>query len=80
MTNDRPSTAKKMTRPRWAVLGEKLLEGVRSWMVEREYESIEQLKGSLSQENCPDPSAYERANYMRTLISYSGGYTPGGVR
>jgi dihydroorotate dehydrogenase (fumarate) len=59
---------------------DKLLEGVRSWMVEREYESVEQLKGSLSQENCPDPSAYERANYMRTLISYSGGYAPGAAR
>jgi len=59
---------------------EKLLEGVRSWMVEREYASVEQLKGSLSQENCPDPTAYERANYMRTLISYSGGYAPGAAR
>jgi len=50
---------------------EKLLEGVRSWMSEHEYESVEQLKGSLCQMNCPDPSAFERANYMRALISYS---------
>ena len=51
---------------------EQLTEGVRTWMVEREYDSIEQLKGSLSQMNCPDASAYERANYMRALISYTG--------
>lgn len=50
---------------------ERLLEGVRTWMVEREYESVEQLKGSLSQAHCPDPSAYERANYMRVLTSYA---------
>ena len=42
------------------------------WMEQHGYVSIEQLKGSLSRANCPDPSAYERANYMRSLISYSG--------
>jgi dihydroorotate dehydrogenase (fumarate) len=35
------------------------------WMEEHEYDSIEQLKGSMSQRNCPDPSAFERAQYMR---------------
>ncbi|NOT29591.1 MAG: hypothetical protein HOP15_03975 [Planctomycetes bacterium] len=44
--------------------------GIRTWM--ELHASIEQLKGSLSRENCPDPSAYERANYMRSLISYTG--------
>ncbi|NOT29466.1 MAG: dihydroorotate dehydrogenase-like protein [Planctomycetes bacterium] len=46
--------------------------GIRTWMEQHGYASIEQLKGSLSRENCPDPSAYERANYMRSLISYTG--------
>lgn len=40
------------------------------WMAEHDYESIEQLKGSMSQKNCPDPSAFERAQYMRALATY----------
>lgn len=40
------------------------------WMEEHEYESVQQLQGSLSQKNCPDPSAYERAQYMRILTSW----------
>jgi dihydroorotate dehydrogenase (fumarate) len=50
----------------------KILEGVRQWMEEKEYDSVEQLKGSMSQENCPDPSAFERGNYMKALTSYTG--------
>jgi dihydroorotate dehydrogenase (fumarate) len=46
--------------------------GIRAWMERNDYASIEQLKGSLSRANCPDPSVYERANYMRSLISYGG--------
>lgn len=41
-----------------------------AWLVEREYESVEQLKGSMSQLACPDPSAFERAHYIRTLSGY----------
>jgi dihydroorotate dehydrogenase (fumarate) len=37
------------------------------WMEHHEYESVEQLKGSMSQRNCPDPSAFERAQYMQTI-------------
>jgi dihydroorotate dehydrogenase (fumarate) len=48
-----------------------MLEGLRRWMDEHEYSSVEQLKGSMSQEHCPDPSALERVNYMRTITSYS---------
>ncbi|MBI4664625.1 MAG: dihydroorotate dehydrogenase-like protein [Verrucomicrobia bacterium] len=40
------------------------------WMEEHEYESVGQLQASLSQENCPDPSAFERAQYMKALSSY----------
>jgi dihydroorotate dehydrogenase (fumarate) len=37
------------------------------WMREHEYASVDQLKGSLSQRNCPDPGSYERAQYMRAV-------------
>src|SRR5580765_6843330 len=43
---------------------------MREWMEEHAYESVEQLKGSMSQQNCPDPSAFERAQYMRALETY----------
>ena len=41
-----------------------------AWMQEHEYESIQQLKGSVSQKNCAEPSAFERAQYMRAISSY----------
>ncbi len=44
---------------------------LRAWMHEHEYESVSQLRGSASQRNVEDPSAFERANYMRTLRSWS---------
>jgi dihydroorotate dehydrogenase (fumarate) len=40
------------------------------WLEEHEYVSVQQLRGSLSQKNCADPSAFERAQYMRALSSY----------
>ena len=43
-----------------------------SWMTEHEYESVAQLKGSLSQKNCPEPGAFERAQYMKALTGYAG--------
>jgi dihydroorotate dehydrogenase (fumarate) len=49
----------------------KLLQGVQQWMSEREYVSVQQMKGSLSQLACPDPAAFERSNYMKALKSYS---------
>jgi dihydroorotate dehydrogenase (fumarate) len=45
--------------------------GMIRWMEEHEYESINQMCGSMSQRNVPDPAAYERANYMRVLSSYT---------
>ncbi len=42
------------------------------WLVDHEYESVRQLKGSLSQASSPDPAAFERANYMKTLVTYAG--------
>jgi dihydroorotate dehydrogenase (fumarate) len=44
-----------------------LREGLSAFMVLHEYESLEQMHGSLSLESCPDPHAFERANYMRVL-------------
>jgi dihydroorotate dehydrogenase (fumarate) len=38
-----------------------------SWMEQHEYESVAQLKGCLSQKHCPDPGAFERAQYMRSI-------------
>jgi len=43
---------------------------LREWMEEHEYESVQQLQGSMSQKNSPDPSAFERAQYMKALQSY----------
>jgi dihydroorotate dehydrogenase (fumarate) len=40
---------------------------LRSWMDEHEYESVRQMRGSMSQQRCPDPSAFERAQYMRAV-------------
>jgi len=48
-----------------------LVKGIEAWMNEREYASVTQMKGSLSQESCPDPDAFERANYMKALRSYT---------
>lgn len=40
------------------------------WMEEREYKSVSQMRGSMSQRNCSDPSAFERQQYIRTLTTY----------
>jgi len=40
------------------------------WMEEKEYQSIEQMKGAMSQFNIPNPSAFERAHYIKALLSY----------
>ena len=44
---------------------------VQAWLTERDYTSVTQMKGSLSQQSCPDPDAFERANYMKALQSYT---------
>ena len=48
--------------------------GLAEWLTKNEYESLAQLQGSLSQINCAEPAAFERANYMRVLNSYSPDY------
>jgi dihydroorotate dehydrogenase (fumarate) len=37
------------------------------WMQEHGYESLDELRGSMSMQHCPDPEAFERTNYMRIL-------------
>jgi dihydroorotate dehydrogenase (fumarate) len=48
-----------------------LLAGVERWLENNEYASVEQLKGSMSQEACPEPAAFERAHYMRALTNFT---------
>jgi dihydroorotate dehydrogenase (fumarate) len=47
-----------------------LLVDLENWLVEHEYDSVAQMQGSLSQINCAEPAAFERANYMRVLNSF----------
>ena len=48
-----------------------VLAGLRDWLDERDYESVDQLRGSASQATVGDPSAFERVNYMHTLRSWA---------
>ncbi len=43
---------------------------LRQWMDENEYESVAQMRGSVSQTNAEDPTAFERVQYMRALTTY----------
>lgn len=47
-----------------------ILDDMQRWMEERGYESLEQMRGSMSRKSVADPGAFERANYMKTLNSY----------
>jgi dihydroorotate dehydrogenase (fumarate) len=45
-------------------------QGMRAWMDSHEYESVKQMRGSMSQVNIANPGMFERAQYMRALTSY----------
>ena len=47
-----------------------MLTEMRQWLEEREYESLSQMIGSMSQQHTSEPAAFERANYMKMLASY----------
>jgi dihydroorotate dehydrogenase (fumarate) len=47
-----------------------VLDGVRRWMEDHEYESIRQMQGSMSRRSVGNSSAYDRGNYMKVLSSY----------
>ena len=44
---------------------------LRSWLAEHDYGSVAELRGSMSQANSDDASAFERANYLKTLHSWT---------
>jgi dihydroorotate dehydrogenase (fumarate) len=41
-----------------------------NWLSDHDYQSVRQLQGSMSQKYCADPATFERAQYMRALLSY----------
>ncbi len=47
-----------------------MLQDLQQWMDAHEYASVRQMRGCLSQRHVADPSAYERANYIKVLESY----------
>jgi dihydroorotate dehydrogenase (fumarate) len=47
-----------------------LLNGLQNWMTERGYTSIDEFRGAMNLSRCPDPAAFERANYQRILQSW----------
>jgi len=49
---------------------EQVLNELITWLNEHEYESVTQMIGAMSQQHCPEPAAFERANYMKMLQSY----------
>lgn len=51
-----------------------LRDGLQAWMEMRNYVSVAQMKGSMSQQNVADPTAFERANYIKMLESYKSDY------
>ncbi|MCU0839903.1 MAG: dihydroorotate dehydrogenase-like protein [Rhodospirillales bacterium] len=51
-----------------------LLKGVTDWMERRGYQSVQEMKGSMSQLKVADPAAFERANYIKVLQSYRSPY------
>ena len=49
---------------------EEILLDLQNWMEANEYESVDLMKGSMSQKSVSNPEAFERANYMKVLDSY----------
>ena len=47
-----------------------ILEDLQTWMITHEYQSITQMRGSMSQRAVAEPAAFERANYMKALNSF----------
>lgn len=62
-------TASKLLHDGEQVIG-MILSDLEAWMKEREYESIQQMQGSMSQKSVKEPATFERANYMKVLGSF----------
>jgi dihydroorotate dehydrogenase (fumarate) len=52
---------------------ESLLNGLQRWLEQSDFNSVEQLKGTLSQKNCRQPDLFERAFYTKTIAETSMG-------
>ena len=52
------------------VLG-RMIKEIERWMEEKEYESIEEMRGAMSSASVADPAAFERANYIRVLQGFN---------
>ncbi|MGQ9504941.1 MAG: dihydroorotate dehydrogenase-like protein [Thermogutta sp.] len=48
------------------------LNQIREWMEQQGYQSVEQMKGSMSHKNNPNPTVFERGNYMKAITSFAG--------
>jgi dihydroorotate dehydrogenase (fumarate) len=46
-----------------------LLQDLESWMTSKGYRSVKEFRGKLSQQNCADPAAFERAQYVKLILS-----------
>ena len=53
-----------------------IVAGFQQWADEHEYESLDQMRGSMSLARCPDPASFERGNYVRILQSWHRAPTP----
>jgi dihydroorotate dehydrogenase (fumarate) len=51
-----------------------MLKTIQDWLDANEYESVAQMKGSMSYGNCADSGNLERANYMKAIVSYTAAY------
>ena len=47
-----------------------LLDGLKSWLEARDLETLDSVRGRMSQRNIMDPTLFERANYIRVLQGY----------
>ena len=65
-----PPTMRLMPAMR-APLSGVLLAGLREWMEQHDYDSLEQMRGSMNLRRCPNPHAFERANYVHVLQSWN---------
>jgi dihydroorotate dehydrogenase (fumarate) len=68
--------ASELLRNGMGRIGE-IVDGMKRWMEEHEYESVTQMRGSMSQRKVTEPAVFERANYMKVLQSWQ--FDPTGV-
>jgi dihydroorotate dehydrogenase (fumarate) len=47
-----------------------LLGRMTEWLTEHGYENLDQVRGAMNLQRCPDPAAFERANYIKILQSW----------